>query len=280
MNGLEEWLVGLSKEAALTPTARELLRAITQNPERASYATTRDIAATAQVDLSNVTRLAQALGFRGWPHMQEEIRTRYLKTLSLVQIAEQHEGRGAPSGIVRAIDADRRALNLLRPDPEAIGEIVSALAGARERIAIGTGTYAAPAHVLALHAGIAGYPMAHLDGPALVNALVRLGPDDILVAFGLWRPYATICSALALAKQRGATTVVITDAAHSPYTKNADHLVQVSSEGGAHFPTLVPTFAAVNFICSELAQLDTARTRDMLSRHEKVWDESGVFQPD
>lgn len=277
----ETWLEALGADADLTPTARGLLHVIAQNPERASYASTRALATMARIDVSNVTRLAQAIGYAGWPELRAELRSRYLSTLSLSEIGDQHRDPADSPASTRSVEADRRALALLRPDPGTIAEVVEILAAARQRLTIGGGTYGVAAQVLASHCTFAGYPTTFAaEGAALVNGLARLGEGDVLVAFGLWRHYRSISDAVRTAKRIGAATVVITDVARSSFTEPADHVILASSEGGSHFPTMVPSLAIVNLLTSELAQRDPERTRAALSHHEAMWDEMHILARD
>jgi DNA-binding MurR/RpiR family transcriptional regulator len=277
-NPLESWLDRLGANADLTPTANALLRVIIQNPERASYASTRALAAMARIDVSNVTRLAQALGYPGWPEFRAEIRSQYLSTLSLYEVGEHHRGSKESAGIAAAIDADRRGLALLRPDADAIGAIVDRLASAKQRLAIGGGTYGSAAQVLASHCTLAGYPMTFAaEGAPLANGVARLQEGDVLVAFGVWRHYRAIAEGVRVARQNGVLTVVVTDVARSVFTESADHVLLVSSEGSSHVPTMVPSFAIVNVLVSELARRDPAHTQATLKHHESVWEELNLF---
>ncbi|WP_425964092.1 hypothetical protein [Rhizobium nepotum] len=45
-----------------------------------------EIALQAEVDLSTVVRAAQAMGYPGWPAWREDIRARYIGTLSLPEL--------------------------------------------------------------------------------------------------------------------------------------------------------------------------------------------------
>jgi DNA-binding MurR/RpiR family transcriptional regulator len=268
----DAWIEGFHTAEELSPMVRRTLRVIAQQPERSSYATARELAAMAGVDVSTVTRSAQALGFAGWPELRAELRAQYLKSLSLVEIAERHGTATSRSATNRSIDADRRTLALLRPDAGVISSVVSALATAERRVTTGGGSYGTAAQLLANHCTLFGYPTASPpDGAALASALTPFGQGDTLVAFGLWRPYQSTILATRVAAEAGATVCVITDAGASALTEHADHVIMVSSEGGSYVPTLTGVIAMVNVVCAELAELDPAKTAASLARAESTW---------
>lgn len=276
----EQWLKGLSSSENLPPAVGQIIRVIARQPERASYATARDLAAMAGVDVSTVTRAAQATGYAGWPELRSELRAQYLRSLSLTEIAVRHgQTAASTSAMTRSIDADRRALALLHPSQSTMTAIVNALANAENRAATGGGTYGAAAQVFASHCGLIGYPTAHLvDGAPLANGLVHLGEGDVLVALGLWRPYRSTSAAAQVAADRGAKVCVITDVAESPLTEHADHVVLVSSEGGA-LPTMVAALAVANAILAELAERDTERTSASIAESEETWTAMQLLFP-
>ncbi len=255
-----------------------LLRTLVSQPDRASYSSAAQVAELAGIDASNVTRIAQGLGFTGWPGLQEELRARYLKSLTLVEIADRHSGDAASGPVERSIEADRRALGLLDVDAGVCSSVVAALASAGTRLAIGGGSFAAVAHIFASNCSLAGYPAAHLSEPGtLSNAIARLTEGDVVVVFDFWRLYEGMKRAAKAARSRGATVVVVSDHPSTELTRPATHVLTVPSEGGAYFPTLAPAIVVANAICTELGLLDPEHTRNAIRRSERIWTEMDVM---
>jgi DNA-binding MurR/RpiR family transcriptional regulator len=232
----------------------------------------------AGVEASNVTRIAQSLGFGGWPALREELRARYLQTLSLVEIASRHEGDEAASPRRRSMNADRRALELLDLAPDESASIVDRLASASTRLAIGGGSFAAVAQIFASNCTLAGYPAVHLsEAGAVANAIARLTEADVVVIFDFWRLYLGMTRAAEAARARGAAVVVVSDHPRTALTLPATHVVTVLSEGGAYFPTMVPAVVVANALCAELAAIDPSRTEESIRRAERIWTEMDVM---
>jgi DNA-binding MurR/RpiR family transcriptional regulator len=276
----DEWLALISQRATRSKVALRLSAALAHQPERASYASASDIAVVAGINRAGVTRSAQLLGFSGWPELRDELRARYLASLSILEIAAQHVGQGAGSAAQRSFAADQRALttSMTQREEPVVLEVARSLARAKTRLALGTGSYAAVAHLLSINATLAGYPMFSLpEGAGATNAIARLGVGDVFIAISFWRTAQTTMQATRYVHRLGARICVITDRAPTPLTEQADWVLKVSAEGGAHFPTMVPAVAVVNALCSELAALDPAHTRRAIEAAEAAWSGTDSF---
>jgi DNA-binding MurR/RpiR family transcriptional regulator len=274
---VEDWAHELEARGT-TPAGRLLIRTLLSQPERASYSSAAQVASLAGIEASNVTRVAQGLGFSGWPALQEELRARYLKSLTLIEIADRHSDDTASTAGQRSIDADRRALGLLTIDVAQFATIAALLASASTRIALGGGSFGAVAHIFASNCTLAGYPTAHLsEAGGVSNAIARLTADDVVVIFDFWRLYEGMKRAARAAQGQGATVIVVTDHPNTELTRPAAHVVTVPSEGGAYFPTMAPAIVVANAVCSELALVDPERTTEAIRRSELMWTELGVM---
>lgn len=274
---VEAWTRELEAKGT-TPAGIQLLRTLVSQPDRASYSSAAQVAELAGIDASNVTRIAQGLGFAGWPGLQEELRARYLRSLTLIEIADRHSGDAASGPAQRSVEADRRGLGLLDVDGEQCAAVAARLAAATTRLAIGGGSFGAVAHIFASNCSLAGYPTAHLsEAGTLSNAIARLTPDDVVVVFDFWRLYTGMERAARAAKARGATVVVVSDHPNTDLTKSADHVLTVPSEGAAYFPTLAPAIVVANAVCTELALVDPDRTAEAIRRSERIWTEMDVM---
>ncbi len=269
----EEWMASLGTRPDVTTTGRRILATLMKQPERASYASAGEVAGLVGVNIGSVTRAAQAFGFAGWPTFREELRRRYLTLLGLRQ-----EGSPPPtrtnSAIDKSFDADLRALSATtgRADQSAISAAVTDFAGARTRLAVGGGNFAYAAKLLASYASLGGYAtVAPSEGADLINSIGRLEKGDIVVAFSLWLLYEGTVTAAEMAHEREATVCVITDHQPSALTPFADHVISISAEGGAFYPTMAPTIAMINAFCAELASIDPERTQKSVEHMEAVW---------
>jgi DNA-binding MurR/RpiR family transcriptional regulator len=278
-DGFEDWLRDRVPERGLRPKAAAVLEVLLSQPRRASFGSTVELAQLAGVNIATVTRTAQALGFAGWPALQQELRARYLSSLSAPQVAAEHHGVGSPGSASLRRDLDSLAVLNRRFDESVVATIAHAIAAARRTIVIADGSYAAVGIALAHNSRLAGYDvMAVTAGDAeLANSVASLGPDDVLIAISFWRLYESTVLAANEARSRGARVFAVTDAASPALAGAAEEVVLVPAEGVAFFPSLTAGMAVAQGVVAQLATVDPARTAASIEAAEAMWSKFGLL---
>ncbi|MDR8414071.1 MurR/RpiR family transcriptional regulator [Nonomuraea sp. 3-1Str] len=275
----DEWLRARVPGRGLRPKAAAVLDVLVSQPRRASYGSAAELAQLAGVNVATVTRTAQALGFAGWPALQQELRARYLSSLSAGQVAAEHAGAGSPSSRSLRRDLDGLALLARRLDERVLLTIAEAVAAARRTVVVADGSYAAVGLALAHNARLAGYPVAAVTagdaGPA--NAVAALGPEDVLIAISFWRLYESTVLAAHEARSRGTRVFALTDAASPALAAAAEEVVMVPAEGEAFFPSLTAGIAVAQALVTQLAAVDPAHTGASIEAAEAMWSRFGLL---
>ncbi|MFF1832154.1 MurR/RpiR family transcriptional regulator [Paenarthrobacter sp. NPDC058040] len=279
---LTEWLDSRVQGRKLAARQMQVVGILRSQPRLASYGSVSDIAVAAASNASTVTRTAQTLGFKGWSDFQFELRSRFLASLSAVEVAAEHNGH-ISSPAAAAVSTDRANLAHFERtlNADTVHEIAKAIAGARQTFIVAAGSYAIPGKALEHNAIIAGYNVRLLDADvaALTNAIARLGADDLVIAISLWRVYDSTMRAVEIAHSIGAPVVSITDSAGSPVAVNAAHRIVVPTEGAGFFPSLTGAVSAVQAIAVELASLDKERSNQNIAASERTWDQMRIMHP-
>ncbi|MET7460912.1 MurR/RpiR family transcriptional regulator [Nonomuraea sp. NPDC005501] len=275
----DEWLRARVPGRGLRPKAAAVLDVLVSQPRRASYGSAAELAQLAGVNVATVTRTAQALGFAGWPALQQELRARYLSSLSAGQVAAEHAGAGSPSSRSLRRDLDGLALLARRLDERVLLTIAEAVAAARRTVVVADGSYAAVGLALAHNARLAGYPVAAVTaGDAeLANAVAALGPEDVLIAISFWRLYESTVLAAHEARSRGTRVFALTDAASPALAAAAEEVVMVPAEGEAFFPSLTAGIAVAQALVTQLAAVDPAHTGASIEAAESMWSRFGLL---
>lgn len=278
-DGFEDWLRAHLPERGLRSKGTAVLDVLLTQPRRASFASSAELAELAGVNTATVTRTAQALGFAGWPALQQELRARYLSALSAPEVAAEHHTSAAPAAASLRRDLDSLALLARRLDRSAVRKVAEAVAQARHTVVVAEGSYAAVGIAFAHNAGLAGYNItAVTSGDAqLANVVSALTGQDTLVAISFWRLYESTVLAAGEAHARGAKVFALTDAASPALTDAANDVLIVPAEGVAFFPSLTAGMAAVQAIVAELATLDPGRTKRAIEGAEAQWDRFGLL---
>ncbi|MCA4135244.1 MurR/RpiR family transcriptional regulator [Arthrobacter sp. M4] len=279
---LTEWLDSRVQGRKLAARQLQVIGILRSQPRLASYGSVSDIAVAASSNASTVTRTAQTLGFKGWADFQFELRSRFLASLSAVEVAAEHNGH-ISSPAQAAVTTDRTNLAHLERtlDPETVHAIAKAIAAARQTYIIAAGSYAIPGKALEHNAIIAGYNVRLLDADvaALTNAVARLTSEDLVIAISLWRVYDSTVRAVEFAHSLGTPIAAITDSADSPVSTHAAHHIVVPSEGAGFFPSLTGAVAVVQAITVELATLDRERSNRSIAASERAWDQLRIMHP-
>ncbi len=270
---VDAWLQSLLPDRPLGDKAATVWHQLLTRPSHASFAKAQEVATAAGTTVATVTRLAQTLGFEGWPDFQRQLRTRYLSHLSLVDVAEAHSAVKGPALASLRQDLDALSALAREVDHDRLQRMAERIAAARRVFISAEGSYASVALAMAHNTRLAGYDaQAIIDGGAtLANVIAALHPDDVYVVVSFWRLYRTAVRAAQRAKDRGATVLLIADTVPPRMQRLCDETLLVPSEGASFFPSLTAAFAAQQAIVSALAAVDRARTRASIKAAEESW---------
>jgi DNA-binding MurR/RpiR family transcriptional regulator len=248
-------------------------------PGKASYATATEVAEIAHTSISSVTRLAQRLGYGGWPDLQRDLRVRHLARLSLMDVADAHGGSPTPFRASLRQDVDSLTDSLRSLSEEQVVRVANRLAAAKNIYAVAQGSFAAVAHALLHNIRLAGYPArALLDNAAgIANHVSRFDSADLLIVCSYWRLYDLDVIAAAQARARGATVIVIADNISPALEASADEVLLVPAEGSSFFPSLTAAMAVQQGLVATLAGLDPERTRKSMVIAEDAWKQFKIL---
>ncbi|CUX06838.1 MurR/RpiR family transcriptional regulator (plasmid) [Agrobacterium rosae] len=275
MQSLEDWLRHLDEKHELTPAAHEVVQAVINDPRHASFASAAELAMRANVNVATITRTAQSLGFSGWPDLRQEIRARFMSKLSAPEVSVVHQQEtGSERPFDAALNRQIEQLTALRrrTDRQSVRDVAKTIADAKRRIVVGSGSFASIANILAHHATLCGYRTElATDGVMIANALGDVKEGDVVVIITFWRLYNSAIRAARQAKERGATTCIITDAAVDALAENGDHLLLAPAESTSFYTTILPGISLVEAISAELGALDPAMSARSIANFEEQW---------
>jgi DNA-binding MurR/RpiR family transcriptional regulator len=272
-DSVDAWLRSLLPEKGLGGSTQQVFSLIASQPAKASFAPASELAELARTSVSSVTRVAQRLGYTGWPDLQRDLRARYLAHLSMLEVAETHNTEESPfHGSLRQ-DAGSLATALRNVDEPRIWRIARILAASENIYVTAQGSFSAVGHAFVHNVHIAGYPVRELlDSPASIsNHIARMTAADTLVVCSYWRLYDVAVIAAMEAKARGAKVIVLADNISPALEKSADEVVLTPAEGTSFFPSLTAAMAAQQGIVATLAKVYPSRTRQSLTATEESW---------
>jgi DNA-binding MurR/RpiR family transcriptional regulator len=223
---------------------KDVARYIVDHLEEAAFQTAEELARRADTSSSTVVRFSQALGFEGFPELQQAAREEYkrrshaLATSSSGQELESVLLSLGSSELETALAAD--LLNVeetaSKLSLEEVNEVAGLIGHAERIVLVGVDQMAFFAsylrHLLAL-LDLRAEVVASASQEALAR-LARIHGETLLIGLSNGRPHALVLRALKLAQKRECSTVAITDASLSELTKLADHTLYYSSNSPSY----------------------------------------------
>ncbi|AGP51926.1 MurR/RpiR family transcriptional regulator [Streptomyces rapamycinicus] len=275
-----QWLGDALPRVRLSKAQSRVVDVIVRNPQLASYADLAEIAQRADVNSSTVVRAAQALGYRGWPDLQRELRARYLVLISTEDKLTQSGEHRSPlhDALTHDIDNLRQTLdNNTAAEAEAA---IATLAAAKSILVVGAGSFAGPASVMAHLGSTMGYPISleNRGGVHLASAVNSLGPGDVLVVVNMWRSMKQIIVTAEAAREAGAAVVAITDMRRGRLaTTVAEHLFIVPSEGISFFQSVTAATSVVYGLLAGMQAAQPERSRAAIRRTQQLWKDLDIY---
>lgn len=281
MANLPTWATDRLAGRSIGPGAARVIETLDLQPQLASYASTAEIAERSGVNIATVVRAAQALGFSGWAELRQEVRSKYLASLSAVQVLAEHETPGA----TRTREAVRQDLSNLEAlartiEPTRIAEIAAAIAAAGKTVVVGSGSFLAPGLQLSHVGQTMGLDirLCRGGGTTLFNEVGLLGAGDVLVVFSFWWNAKEIVEAARVASDAGVRVVLVTDRQSTPFTELADIIVVIASEGVSTFPSLSAAMTVAHCVLAEIADQHGSDVRKAIGRAESIWRANDLFE--
>jgi DNA-binding MurR/RpiR family transcriptional regulator len=243
---------------------KDVARYIVDHLDEAAFQTAEELARRASTSSSTVVRFSQALGFEGYPELQqaaiEEYRGRPngntgAETQPLFSF--DHSEFEASLGADHA-NVEETARNLTR---EQIDGAVKALAGSRRVMIVGV-------EQMAFFASYLRHLLSMLDVRAEIvasasqDSLQKLGHIDddwLVVGLTAGRTHPLIIRALKLARHRGARTLAISDATLSDVAEHCELTLYYSSNS----PSYIRSNSALMALVQALAYGVYARDEEL-----------------
>jgi DNA-binding MurR/RpiR family transcriptional regulator len=264
----------------LSVRQRALIDFIERNPKFAAFSTAAELADRVGVHPATVVRLAQALGYQGFPDLQEVVRHRYLASLDAITKMHDRAEEGIGDVVSASYDQDLRNVTAARAlvDREVMRTIAEQLLAAQRVVIVGNGSHAGLAIIFAHLCQFMGLPVdAEVrGGVSLATRIGQLGAGDVLIATASWWVIDESRRALQLARERGATTVAVVESAASELSRSADHVLVGPTESVSFFQSMSGPLAALNSLVAEIASIGGDSIRDRMAVSTEIYEKLGL----
>lgn len=222
---------------SLAPAEQRVGRRILDDPRQVAAWTISELADACDTSETTVIRFCRAVGFRGYPQLRMALATELAKSEGGATGAQPLSGDIAPGDdldqVVRKIAfADARAVEETADqlDVGVLREVVEALVAAPkvDIYGVGASAFVALDFQQKLHRigrTVFAWPDPHI---ALTSAAL-LRPGDVAVGISHTGTTVDTVDAIRQARERGATTVAVTNFPRSPLAQISDHVLTTAA---------------------------------------------------
>ena len=229
-NNMDIPIVELLKGAYqnLSPKLRRAAAHLINNHKDAAFLNASALAQASGVSQATVTRLAYALGFKGYPELQEALQAHAKSVLSLPKYVPRNDG-GFVLRQVAALEKQIIDEMLESVTPQQFNQVVQILHKAGSVSVVGTHYNAMPAAYAAFFLKAVRLSV-HLFTSVGLDIFTRvrdLGRRDAALVITTARYPRDTQKIVPLFKERGATIIAITDSQVSPVIPLADQVIIV-----------------------------------------------------
>ncbi len=250
---------------------KDVARYIVDHLDEAAFLTAEELARRASTSSSTVVRFSQALGFEGYPELQQAAIEEYRTTIAAGAAGgalfsfDHSELEGSLSADYSNLEETARKLTT-----EQVNAAVAALAEAQRIVIVGVDQMAFFAsylrHTLSL-LDIRAEIVASTGGESL-QRLGRIGEDTLVITLSAGRAHPLLLRAMKLALHRGARTLAISDATMSEVGEHAELTLYFSSNSPSFTRSHTALMALIQGLAHGLYARDEAAHKDRIRAYK------------
>lgn len=260
----------------LSPAEKKVARSLLADYPSAGLASAAQLAKSAGTSTPTVLRLVSRLDIGSYPEFQQRLREEVSQQLNspVSRAADRLTGEGDGTLFSRSVGqrlglVDRLSATVPPSEFEAAVELLATAAGS---IVVNGGyfsRYVGQILVMQLDQLVDGVVLATEPLGRDIGLYLGMGKDSVAVVFDLRRYELPAKQVAALAKERGAAVLVITDEGLSPAADDADVVLPIAVDG-------VPfdSFAALVVLVEALVEGVFQRVGESGLARMRAWEES------
>ncbi|MFO7784990.1 MAG: MurR/RpiR family transcriptional regulator [Thermodesulfobacteriota bacterium] len=272
----------------LTDRTLAVIKKMLDDPHETATKSISEIAEENGINTSSVTRLAQKLGFKGFPGLKDLFRQHVKQRKSYYsQQVRKFLEKGLPEdndkfSLLRHVIQDEWGNVMFMADAfddRQFTRVVDLIVNAEEIQIIGLRgsyplAYYLSFYMKMIHKGVSLIGQA---GHTLAEDISRLKPGDLLIAIGV-NPYSRdTVEACRICCGQNVDVFAITDSVSSPLTDETENYLIVSTQGDYFFSPITATVICIETLLSELVkQLDDNAIQQRLDHTETILDRMKV----
>ena len=263
---------------------KKIANFILDSYDKAAFMTASRLGKKVGVSESTVVRFAAELGYDGYPDMQKSLQKMIRNRLTTVQRIEVTNDRLGDQDLLSMVlqsDIEKIRLTLEELDRSSFEHAVEAIVAARKIYIIGVRSSAAIANFLGFYFNLIFDNVVDVTANTaseVFENLLRVGEGDVVIGVSFPRYSSRTVQAMTFAKDRGATTIAITDSEASPLASSAHYTLKARSDMASFVDSLVAPLSLVNALLVAVSQKKNDDLANTFQTLEQIWDAYGVYE--
>ncbi len=260
---------------------RRIAEFIAQNYDRAVSMTAVALGKCCDCSESTVVRFATALGYEGYPELQESLRELVSHRLTAVQRFKLTGNMPQSEVLGTVLKTDM--LNIRRTVEEIelrdFDDVVERLLGAKRIYVLGLRSAAPLAQFLGhyLHLIFDEVVLVTASTGDVFEDIARVSGDDVLVGISFPRYSTRTVEAMRFARDMGAQVIGITDGAMSPLCEAAHVCLRAHTDMASFVDSLAAPLSLINALVVALGLRRKSELGEHFKRLEGIWDAHSVY---
>lgn len=255
---------------------------ILKNYDKVAFMTACKLGETVGVSESTVVRFANALGYSGYPKLQDALQELIKNKLTTVQRVDMVKEFNDDSAILKKIvksDIDNIKDTLDEIDEKAFEEASNRILKARRIYILGMRSSFTIAQYLGFYLGIIldSVHVIRTDMGDAFEQVVKINEDDVLIAISFPRYSTKSYQIVSYAKEKGAHIVSLTDSLFAPVASLTDNLLLVKSNMVSFVDSLVPALSIANALIVSVGMKEKEDIKQHFDDLEAIWEKYSVY---
>lgn len=255
---------------------------ILKNYDKVAFMTACKLGETVGVSESTVVRFANALGYSGYPKLQDALQEVIKNKLTTVQRVDMVKEFNDDSAILKKIvksDMDNIKDTLEEIDEKAFEEAANRILKAKRIYIVGMRSSFTIAQYLGFYLGIIldSVHVIRTDMGDAFEQVVKINEDDVLIAISFPRYSKKSYQIVSYAKEKGAHIVSLTDSPFAPVASFTDNLLLVKSNMASFVDSLVPALSIANALIVSVGMKEKEDIKQHFDDLEAIWEKYSVY---
>lgn len=254
---------------------------IEKHYDKAVFMTASVLGKNVGVSESTVVRFAVALGYEGYPEMQESLQELVRHRLTTAQRFEMSTDIKRSDVLNRVLKTDmsniRNTIDTVNTDD--FLRVVDSILKGKTIYVLGLRSAAPLSQFFGyyLHFIFDDVRVVATGSTDVFESIARISKDDVLIGISFPRYSARTLEAMRYARDNGATVIGLSDGPMSPLVSQADLCLCAKTDMASFVDSLVAPLAVINALLIALALEKKDELTRNFDRLEEIWDAYRVY---